>query len=52
MAIQLSDEMIVMTEGKCIQDSPCNLIAKDVFGSLFQDENISFDAQKGKFIFN
>lgn len=52
MAIQLSDEIIVMTEGKCIQDSPCNLIAKDVFGSLFQDENISFDAQKGKFIFN
>jgi len=52
MAIQLSDEMIVMTEGKCIQDSPCNLISKDVFGSLFQDENISFDVQKGKFIFN
>lgn len=52
MAIQLSDEMIVMNEGKCIQDSPSNLISKDVFGSLFEDKNISFDAQKGKFIFN
>jgi iron complex transport system ATP-binding protein len=50
MAIQLSDEMIVMTEGKCVQDSPCNLISKGTFGLLFEDKNITFDAEKGKFI--
>lgn len=51
LAIQLSDEMIVMNHGKLIQDKPCNLIEKGVFNSLFQDPNIVFDNEKGKFIF-
>ena len=50
LAIQLSDEMIVMSEEFCIQDQPCNLIEKGVFDSLFKDENIVFDKQYGKFI--
>ena len=50
LAIQLSDKMIVMTKEKTIQDLPCNLIEKGVFDTLFQDENIFFDKQKGKFI--
>lgn len=50
LAIQLSDEMIVMTEELCIQDEPCNLIEKGVFDTLFKDENITFDKQYGKFI--
>jgi iron complex transport system ATP-binding protein len=51
LAIQLSDEMIVMTKDNVIQDEPCHLIEKGVFNSLFQDEDIVFDSQKGKFIF-
>jgi iron complex transport system ATP-binding protein len=50
LAIQLSDEMIVMTNEKTIQDQPCNLIEKGVFDTLFEDENIVFDKEKGKFI--
>jgi iron complex transport system ATP-binding protein len=50
LAIQLSDEMIVMTKEKTIQDLPCNLIEKGVFDTLFEDENIVFDKEKGKFI--
>ena len=50
LAIQLSDEMIVMTENNAIQDQPCNLISKGVFNSLFKDENIIFDSEKGKFV--
>jgi iron complex transport system ATP-binding protein len=50
LAIQLSDEMIVMTENNVIQDQPCNLISKSVFNSLFKDENIDFDSTKGTFI--
>ena len=50
LAIQLSDEMIVMTEGFCIQDQPCNLIEKGVFDTLFKDEHIVFDKIHGKFI--
>jgi iron complex transport system ATP-binding protein len=50
LAIQLSDEMIVMTEGNIVQDQPCNLISKGIFNSLFNDETISFDSEKGKFI--
>ena len=52
MAIQLSDEMIIMTPENVIQDQPCNLILKGSFNTLFQDEHIVFDSQKGKFIIN
>ena len=50
LAIQLSDEMMVMTESKIVIDQPCNLITKGVFNSLFKDEQIVFDGEKGKFI--
>lgn len=50
LAIQLSDEMMVMTDGSVLQDQPCNLITKGVFDTLFKDAAISFDGKKGKFI--
>lgn len=50
LAIQLSDEMIVMTEDFCIQDQPCNLIEKGIFDTLFKDEHIVFDKTYGKFV--
>ena len=50
MAIQLSDEMIIMTPEKVEQDEPCNFISKGSFNTLFQDEHISFDSEKGKFV--
>ncbi|MGL2963709.1 ABC transporter ATP-binding protein [Flavobacterium sp. RSB2_4_14] len=50
LAIQLSDEMIVMTEETVVQDQPCNLITKGVFNSLFKDSAITFDGEKGKFV--
>lgn len=51
LAIQLSDEMIVMTKNNIIQDDPCKLIEMGVFNRLFDDKDISFDSDKGKFIF-
>jgi iron complex transport system ATP-binding protein len=51
LAIQLSDEMIVMTENSVVQDQPCNLITKGIFDTLFKDENLFFDKEKGKFSF-
>jgi iron complex transport system ATP-binding protein len=51
LAIQLSDEMMVMTENSFHQDSPCNLITKGIFDSIFKDENLYFDKDKGKFSF-
>jgi iron complex transport system ATP-binding protein len=50
LAIQLSDEIIVMKEDFLIQDQPCNLISKGVFNTLFKDESIKFDSGKGKFV--
>lgn len=50
MAIQLSDEIIIMTPNNVEQDEPCNFISKGSFNTLFQDEHISFDSDKGKFI--
>ena len=52
LAIQVSDEMIVMTESSVEQDQPCNLIKKGVFNSLFKDSSITFDGEKGKFVIN
>lgn len=49
MAIQLSDEMIIMTPETVLQDQPCNFITNGSFNSLFKDEHIIFDADKGKF---
>jgi iron complex transport system ATP-binding protein len=50
MAIQLSDEMIIMTPETVVQDEPCNFITKGTFNTLFKDEHIVFDATKGKFV--
>lgn len=50
LAIQLSDEMIVMTPENVVQDEPCNLISNGSFAALFKNEHIIFDAEKGKFI--
>lgn len=49
MAIQLSDELIVMTPEKCIQGEPKTLIEAGVFSDLFQDEHIVFDSIKRTF---
>lgn len=50
LAIQLSDEMIVMTVDNVVQDQPCNLITQGVFNTLFKDDSITFDGEKGKFM--
>jgi iron complex transport system ATP-binding protein len=50
LAIQLSDEMIVMTEENVELDQPCNLITRGIFNSLFKDDSIIFDGEKGKFV--
>jgi len=51
MAIQLCDEMIIMTPETVVQDQPCNLILKGIFDTIFEDENLFFDKEKGKFTF-
>ena len=50
LAIQLSDQMIVMTQDEIIQDEPCKLISNGIFTTLFKNENIAFDNEKGKFV--
>lgn len=50
IALQLSDEIIVMTPGNLVQDTPQNLIQNKVFDTLFADENVKFDPQTGRFI--
>ena len=50
LAIQMTDQIMVMMNGKILQNDPCQLISQGVFEKLFIDENISFDSEKGKFI--
>lgn len=50
LAVQLSDEMIVMTPGSVVQNTPKNLIADGAFDRLFKDSALVFDREKGKFI--
>lgn len=52
MAIQLSDEIIVMTPGNIAMDSPGKLIASGIFDTLFAGQGIVFDRDKGRFVFN
>jgi len=51
LAIELSDEIIVMTNENTIQGTPSQLIATGILNTLFGDENVVFDAGKGKFVF-
>ncbi len=50
LALQLSDEMIVMSPEKTLQGTPESLIQTGILNSLFKDENIFFDTGKTKFI--
>ena len=47
---QISDEMIIMSDENVVQDQPCNFISKGNFETLFKNEHIAFDSEKGKFI--
>jgi iron complex transport system ATP-binding protein len=49
LAIQLCDEIILIKKDQIIQDEPCKLIEKGVFDTLFNDESIRFDKEKGQF---
>lgn len=50
LALQLSDEIVVMTVGNVIQGAPQYLIENHVFDRLFDDKTIRFDVLKGGFI--
>lgn len=50
LALQLSNEIIVMTPEIVVQDTPENLIRNKAFDSLFNDDSIYFDSIKGGFI--
>lgn len=49
LAIQLCDTIIVMSPNGVITDTPCNLITKGVFNTLFPEDLIQFDANSGSF---
>lgn len=51
LALQLSDEMIVMAQGMVVQDAPRNLIENNVLDTIFNDPGITFDPDKGSYIF-
>ncbi|GAA4239007.1 ABC transporter ATP-binding protein [Postechiella marina] len=52
LAIQLCDKLIVMTNNNVVTDTPCNLIKKGVFNTLFPKNLISFDEKTGRFRVN
>lgn len=49
LALQVSDEMVVMTRDSVVQGNPQGLIEQNVFNRLFDDQNIYFDSEKGTF---
>lgn len=52
LAMQLSDEMIVMSAGKTLQGTPDTLVRIKAFDTLFDDSAITFDPVKKSFIIN
>ena len=52
LALQLSDEIVVMADGNATQGTPQHLIEKNIFDRLFNDKTIRFDAIKGGFTIN
>ena len=51
MALEISDEIILMTRQKITQTKPGELMAGNGLDGLFNDPNIRFDAGKVKFVF-
>ena len=49
LAIQLCDNLIVMTKNEVVSDEPCNLITKGTFETLFPKDLIAFDKKTGSF---
>ena len=49
LAIQLCDNLIVMTNKKVVSDQPCNLIEQGVFTTLFPKDLIAFDQNTASF---
>ena len=49
LAIQLCDRLIVMSKDNVVSDTPCNLISKGTFESLFPKDLIAFDEKTGSF---
>ena len=52
LAIEFADEIIIISDDFVVQNQPEKLIADGIFDLIFKNEPITFDAQKGKFIFN
>ena len=50
LAIQLADEIIVITPTKIFQNQPNNLIENNIFNDLFDNEFIKFDITNKKFV--
>lgn len=49
LAIQLADQIIIMSGEKTYFDEPCNLIVQGRFEMLFPKKTIAFDADTGRF---
>lgn len=49
LAIQLCDKLVVMTENKVVSNTPCNLISKGTFNTIFPKDLIAFDDKTGSF---
>ncbi|MDO1500967.1 ABC transporter ATP-binding protein [Winogradskyella maritima] len=52
LAIQLCDQMIVMSKNDCAFGSPCELIEQGVFEQLFPKDLIAFNKDTGSFKVN
>jgi iron complex transport system ATP-binding protein len=50
MALEYSDQMIVLTQQKSYQNTPDQLIAQDIFSELFPKDQVIFDANNKKFL--
>lgn len=51
LAIEQSDEMMVMADQKVIHATPAEHIAAHAFDRIFKNDLISFDSEKVKFVF-
>ena len=50
LALQLSDELIIMTRDTVLQNTPQGCIESNIFNTLFNDDGIVFDPDKKSFI--
>jgi iron complex transport system ATP-binding protein len=52
LALQMADKIMVINHGRCLTDTPKNIIEQGILNQLFDHNTVQYNAQLNKFEIN